>query len=252
MANGVGAWTSPTDLVVDGVTFRAAVFDRFASTPELFCVVKRPDLMADYVRLVDDLQPKRIVELGICKGGSTAMLAVLAQPEKLVALELSPKRATALDRFITANDLEERVVPLYEIDQGDQGALTEIADTHFPDGDIDLVIDDASHLVEPTEASFNVLFPRLRPGGLYIIEDWAWAHLGYGNQLPDQEPLTSFVFEVLMVLPSRLGLIADITVTRDWAAVRRGPAACDAAGFDVRQMFSDRARALVTYLRSTG
>ena len=37
---------------------------------------------------------------------------------------------------------------------------------------LDLVIDDASHLYGPTMASFEVLFPRLRPGGLYVIEDW--------------------------------------------------------------------------------
>ena len=112
-------------------------------------------------------------------------------------------------------------MPLYEIDQGDVETVTSIVDAHFPRGDLDLVIDDASHHVDLTEASFNVLFPRLRPGGLYVIEDWAWAHVGYGAHRPGQEPLTSFVFEVLMVLPSRLGLISDITVTRE---LDHGPA----------------------------
>jgi hypothetical protein len=41
---------------------------------------------------------------------------------------------------------------------------------------LDLVIDDASHIYGPTKASFQALFPLLRPGGLYLIEDWAWAH----------------------------------------------------------------------------
>jgi predicted methyltransferase len=35
---------------------------------------------------------------------------------------------------------------------------------------LDLVVDDTSHL-GPTRASFNTLFPRLRPGGVYVIED---------------------------------------------------------------------------------
>jgi hypothetical protein len=39
---------------------------------------------------------------------------------------------------------------------------------------VDLVIDDASHLYPFTKGSFETLFPRLRPGGLYIIEDWSW------------------------------------------------------------------------------
>ena len=34
------------------------------------------------------------------------------------------------------------------------------------------MIDDASHLLMPTERSFDALFPRVRPGGAYIIEDW--------------------------------------------------------------------------------
>ena len=31
-----------------------------------------------------------------------------------------------------------------------------------------------SHLRDETIASFETLFPRLRPGGQYVIEDWAW------------------------------------------------------------------------------
>ena len=40
----------------------------------------------------------------------------------------------------------------------------------------DLIVDDASHLYRPTLASFEVLYPRLRPGGTYVIEDWAGDH----------------------------------------------------------------------------
>ena len=43
-------------------------------------------------------------------------------------------------------------------------------------GGLDLVIDDGSHLAEPTRTSFDTLFPLLAPGGFYIIEDWAWEH----------------------------------------------------------------------------
>src|SRR4029077_11377083 len=39
-------------------------------------------------------------------------------------------------------------------------------------GSIDVVIDDASHLYGPTRRSFEILFPLLKPGGAYIIEDW--------------------------------------------------------------------------------
>ena len=38
------------------------------------------------------------------------------------------------------------------------------------------MIDDASHLLAESRSSFESLFPRLRPGGLYIIEDWNAGH----------------------------------------------------------------------------
>jgi hypothetical protein len=43
--------------------------------------------------------------------------------------------------------------------------------TEFGAMPLDLVSDDASHLLRETRASFNALFPRLRSGGEYIIED---------------------------------------------------------------------------------
>ena len=41
---------------------------------------------------------------------------------------------------------------------------------------IDLVIDDASHRLAETRSSFESLFPHVRPGGLFIIEDWRCDH----------------------------------------------------------------------------
>ena len=61
-----------------------------------------------------------------------------------------------------------------DVDQSDRGHLAKIADEAFGDAPLDLVVDDCSHQYEATRASFNELFPRLRAGGLYTIEDWDW------------------------------------------------------------------------------
>ena len=58
--------------------------------------------------------------------------------------------------------------------QNKEGTLM-AARANFPKG-IDLVVDDASHLYEQTKATFAMLFPLVRPGGNYVIEDWSWAH----------------------------------------------------------------------------
>jgi len=55
-------------------------------------------------------------------------------------------------------------------DKLSQIVLGELAD------ELDLVVDDASHTYEETRASFEFLFPLLSPGGIYVIEDWSWAH----------------------------------------------------------------------------
>lgn len=40
-------------------------------------------------------------------------------------------------------------------------------------GPFDLIVDDASHIPSLTIASFEILFPLLAPGGVYVIEDLA-------------------------------------------------------------------------------
>lgn len=57
----------------------------------------------------------------------------------------------------------------------------------------DVIIDDASHASYHQQLAFKVLFPRLRPGGLYIIEDLGWQPPIYEASLP-QVPKTADFF----------------------------------------------------------
>ncbi len=43
-------------------------------------------------------------------------------------------------------------------------------------GGFDVVIDDGGHYMKPQQESFRVLFPHVRPGGYYIIEDVATSY----------------------------------------------------------------------------
>jgi hypothetical protein len=94
------------------------------------------------------------------------------------------------------------------------------------------VIDDASHIYEPTRASFETLFPYLRPGGLYIIEDWQWS---YSDEPPpslaDAEPVSRLVHEALDSVGRRgAGSVAggggepmkSVTVAPGFAAIEKG------------------------------
>ena len=101
-----------------------------------------------------------------------------------------------------------------------------------------MVIDDASHLYEPTRASFEALFPLCVPGGLYIIEDWAWDHWA-DFASPDhpwakEERLTRLVIELIEAAGTSTQLISSITVYQGFVAVERGQLQLEsAAGFDL-------------------
>ena len=73
-----------------------------------FLIVKRRPGVERYVRLIEELRPKRIFELGIFQGGSTALLAELARPQRLVAID---KRAVpgAVEEYAARRGLRDVV-----------------------------------------------------------------------------------------------------------------------------------------------
>ena len=117
-----------------------------------------------------------MIELGIAYGGSVAFLALAARPAKFVAIDIDDQPVESLARLIESRRLGESVRPMYGIDQADRGRLREIVRDEFGDSELDIVIDDASHQYEQTAVSFETLFPYLRPGGEYIIENWSCDH----------------------------------------------------------------------------
>lgn len=66
--------------------------------------------------------------------------------------------------------------------QGDQGDARFLDSMARELGPFDIVIDDGSHIARHIITSFNALFPHVRPGGLYAVEDLAMAYWpGWGG-----------------------------------------------------------------------
>jgi predicted O-methyltransferase YrrM len=156
-----------------GTKFVAAGLRAVSPREEGFVVDKRPELVRKYLRLFADECPRRIVELGVERGGSTALIALLAEPDLLLAVDVAPEVPAQLTEFIESRGLTGSIVTAFGVDQSDATAVRDLVELHIAAEPVDLVIDDASHVLGPTRTSFEVLFPRLRPGGLYVIEDWA-------------------------------------------------------------------------------
>jgi len=70
-------------------------------------------------------------------------------------------------------DIERKnnTVPGVHLHQGSQDDADFLTHVHNQSGDFDIIIDDASHVSRLTIASFRLLWPYLRPGGFYCVED---------------------------------------------------------------------------------
>ena len=83
-------------------------------------------------------------------------------------------------------------------------------------GALDMVMDDASHIYESTLVSFQILFPLLPEGGLYIIEDWAWEHWtefhSPSHPWSLQRSLTRLVYELIEATGTSQHLITSVEV----------------------------------------
>src|SRR5262249_10754470 len=116
------------------------------STSRRFFIVKELPLIARYRDLCEtEWKHGRIVELGIAEGGSTALMALLAEPEKLIAVDIESEPLAALASFIEERQLQESVRPYYGVDQSDRSTLGRLVDDECGGEPIDVVIDDASH-----------------------------------------------------------------------------------------------------------
>ncbi|GJM37626.1 MAG: hypothetical protein DHS20C19_09930 [Acidimicrobiales bacterium] len=203
--------------------------------------LKKPMWMLDrYRELATEFPAPNMVEVGLWDGGSTAFLAATFQPRALVGIELDERPLEALDRFLADSPLQPRVHAYTGVDQADTERLTQLVDTHV-EGELDVVIDDASHLLEPTTATFDCLFPRLRAGGVFVIEDWSHDHqmafgirraLARGELDPDQvvtgdgripdSPQSRIILDCVLATANNDGVIADVRVRQGLAEVRRG------------------------------
>jgi predicted O-methyltransferase YrrM len=249
---------------IAGVDFVSSLVE--ASRPDRFAIMKHPAHIDQYRHLLQGLPHPRMFELGIAQGGSLAMFALLADPERLVAVELSPQPVGVLADFLEARGLSDRVRPYYGVDQADRHRLWAILTAEMKGAPLDLVVDDASHTYAHTRTSFEVLFPALRPGGIYIIEDWSWHHIVAETiaatladpSAPDHDamnerlaevdgvgtaedpPLSRLAVEFLLGLSLPGDAMTDVTINENWMLVRRGSAPLDPQTFRVDDLYTDR------------
>lgn len=238
---GVG-WTD-RGVEVNGTQFQLAetLHDLFSlKDVDGLVLGKTRKMVEDYLDLFSNFTASRVFELGIFRGGSTAFFNELLRPEKLVAIDIMEKPKKVFRSYLESGPNAGSVRPYFRIDQANSQELTTIYSDEFGEQPIDLVIDDASHFLRETRASFNCLFPKLRPGGLYIIEDWTWAHVydpsgGLKNHFGTQPALSNLIFEIMLAAAFQPRLIPEIRIFFGSVVVRKGEQPAE-ENFDVSKL----------------
>jgi hypothetical protein len=233
-------WTSDDSFVIDSVEYVCRpVKGRFPSVWDRFCLLKARWQVDWYAQFLEDLAPRAMIEIGMFDGGSMALGADLVAPHKLVGIDARPAPG-ALEHFIARRGLREQVRPYYGVDQTDRARLAEIVAAEFGAEPLDLVVDDASHLLDATRVTFDALFPRLRKGGIYVIEDWPM------HRIPEMAPpLSLFVLELVLACTDAPRAIANVSVNRNYVLVTRGEAELTSGTFQTAACLGPRARALL-------
>lgn len=104
----------------------------------------------------------RVLEVGVYRGGSLMMWQGLF-PDGIIAgadHDAACLWPEGTIRIIAAQD---------------SPALAQAAADASPDG-WDLIVDDASHHGALSAATWKLLWPQVRPGGWYVLEDWQVAY----------------------------------------------------------------------------
>lgn len=247
------AWLDEEHLECGGAAL-LSVFDarsaELESTRDQFILVKSRHMIDWYETRFAEHEPGRVLEVGIFKGGSVVLFEGLWNPERLVAVDIMTERVAALDEFVGSNGLGGRVRLRYGIDQADAAAMRSVIGDEFADAPLDLVIDDGCHYLDETKATFDAVFPYVRPGGTYVIEDWAWAHwpgLWQENGGPwADKPAASFlVFELAMLSASRPDLVDSVEINSELILVHKAADAHVEPGFSLSSSYMTAGRIFV-------
>ena len=99
-----------------------------------------------------------LLEIGVFDGASVKMWKEYFPKANIVAIDIDPR----------CKEYEEDRISIHIGDQTDVNFLNEVVDKY---GHFEVILDDGGHSFKQQIVSFETLFPRLTPGGLYFLED---------------------------------------------------------------------------------
>jgi SAM-dependent methyltransferase len=133
--------------------------------------------------------PVRLLEVGIGEGASLKMWEAYFPQGEIFGIDITPE----------CRQFENSRTKVFIGDQGDRHFLRSVLDKIG--GPLDVIVDDGSHRMSHHRLTFEELFPALKPGGVYVIEDLHTAYMagyegGYLARNSTIEYLKGFVDEM--------------------------------------------------------
>jgi len=104
-------------------------------------------------------QARTVIEIGVLRGGSLKMWREYFSSAVIYGIDRNPACLSH----------EGDRIRVFIGDQGDRAFLSSMVSSIS--NDIDIIIDDACHIASVYRTSFEFLFPFVRSGGWYVIED---------------------------------------------------------------------------------
>lgn len=130
--------------------------------------LKPPKLAQLLYRLVNDLQPRNIIELGTCLGTTSLYLKKAAPNAQLFTLEGCPETANVAKAVFKRADLTDIKLITGNFDDTLPGVINNLEQ-------LDFVFIDGNHTQEATLKYFEWCLPKVHGNTLLIFDDIYWS-----------------------------------------------------------------------------
>jgi hypothetical protein len=125
---------------------------------------KDRQLLLNYDSVMESWRPEReprsVLEIGVYWGGSLCMWRMLWAQARVVGIDIDlGNLSDSARRFFRETDIT-----------CDQLEMPSPAVGRY--GTFDVIVDDGAHGANAVLSAFNLCWPMVNPGGVYLIEDW--------------------------------------------------------------------------------
>jgi len=143
----------------------------------LFHQTDKSSIHHDYLQLYERIlhslryEPINLIEIGVFRGSSLRTWEEYFPRANIIGVDVDPE----------CHQYQNDRITIEIADQSDVEQLCDITRRHGP---FDIVIDDGSHMWDHQITTLHYLFPHVKQGGFYILED---LDTSYGTHQPQYQ-----------------------------------------------------------------